>query len=333
MLSAANPGPAHVTAVPVLYPGADWHPLGAQTEPPMTGHHIVCVHTMAGYLTSTENWFRVGNGRGYRGAESHFGVGGKWGPDVKADRFLDGAVWQWQDLLRQADANLDGNPTVLSIETADNATHPIEPWTPAQAESIAKLLAWLTDVQTHRRCPSGWQCRAEGIPLVLVPDTRRHRRGVGYHRQGVDPWRASGGVRWSNSRGKTCPGSARITQLPDVLARARQITRGAAMPAAEEIALTVLNQRIAVSNDPAQPAPGIVRGETLARWLAGTVGNVRALLAGQAALLAAVEGQTGRLTAALGPALAEVSGGDIVDEAELAAQLIRQLSADAEATP
>ena len=60
--------------------------------------------------------------RGYQGTESHFGVGGRWGGDAKAG--LDGTVWQWQDLLYTADANLDGAWDVISIETADNAAHP-----------------------------------------------------------------------------------------------------------------------------------------------------------------------------------------------------------------
>src|SRR5215207_1024639 len=121
----------------LTYPGARWKPLGAQTETRMTGHDIVCLHTMVGYLTSTDRYFRIYNGEGYRGTESHFGIGGKWGPDLGGD--LDGAVWQWQDLDYQASANLDGNDRVISIETADNAPQypdDLEPWTPAQLSAI-----------------------------------------------------------------------------------------------------------------------------------------------------------------------------------------------------
>ena len=52
---------------------------------------------MVGYLTSTDDYFRTGNGAGYQDTESHSGVGGRWGGDAKAG--LDGTVWQWQDLL------------------------------------------------------------------------------------------------------------------------------------------------------------------------------------------------------------------------------------------
>ena len=125
----------------LTYPGAAYKPLGPQTEPRMTGHDIVCLHTMVGYLSSTDAYFRTANGAGYQGTESHFGVGGRWGKDGTLG--LDGTVWQWQDLAHQADANLDGNPTVISVETADNAARQIQPWTPAQVESLARLLAWL----------------------------------------------------------------------------------------------------------------------------------------------------------------------------------------------
>jgi hypothetical protein len=64
------------------YPGARWTPLGAQTQDPMARHDIVCAHTMAGYLVSTDQYFRIGNGEGYRGTESHYGIGGQWGPDL-----------------------------------------------------------------------------------------------------------------------------------------------------------------------------------------------------------------------------------------------------------
>src|SRR3989304_10275314 len=80
------------------YPGGAWKPLGTQSEPAMTGHHLVIVHTMVGYLDSTDGMFRQG---GYDGTESHFGVGGAGGRG--AGRGLAGAVWAWQDLGHGAD--------------------------------------------------------------------------------------------------------------------------------------------------------------------------------------------------------------------------------------
>jgi hypothetical protein len=195
-------------AVVARYPGAVYRPLGRQTEPLVGSHDIVCMHTMVGYLTSTDALFREG---GYTGTESHFGVGGKWGPDARAG--LDGVVYQWQDTGRQADANSDGNHRIISIETADNAAadgDDIPDWTPKQVEAIAQITAWC--------------CRLYRIPAALVPDSKPGRRGIAYHRQGVDPWRVAGGERWSVARGKECPGDNRIDQLKQtVIPRVRGI--------------------------------------------------------------------------------------------------------------
>lgn len=203
-----------------LYPGARWYPLGAQTETRMRSHDIVCLHTMVGYLASTDPYFRVTNGAGFAGTESHFGVGGKWGRDVPASGgSLDGVTWQWQDLAYGADANLDGKTRVISIETADNAParpEDIEAWTDRQVEEIVRLVDWLCSPAAHAKCPAGWLCRDAGIPRVLIPDSKPGRRGIGYHAQGAAE-RVAGGERWSTSSTKPCPGARRIAQLRNVI--------------------------------------------------------------------------------------------------------------------
>jgi hypothetical protein len=182
--------------------GTHWRPLSSnQTQAKMARHDIICLHTMVGYLTSTETMFKKD---GYTGVESHFGVGGIWGSDKGHD--LDGVVYQWQDLTYRADANLDGNHRLISIETADNAPRSaadIEPWTAKQCTAIIKLVAAL--------------CRRYDIPAKLVPDSKSTRRGIGYHRQGINPWRVSGGELWSSAQGKECPGDRRIAQLRSVI--------------------------------------------------------------------------------------------------------------------
>jgi hypothetical protein len=174
------------------------HPLGPGNPPnEMARHDIICLHTMVGYLTSTDTMFKR---QGYTGVESHFGVGGAWGSDKAPG--LDGVIYQWVDTDYRADANLDGNHRILSIETADNAPSKasgILPWTPRQCAAIIELVAAL--------------CRRYNIPPELVPDSKPSRRGIAYHRQGIDPWRVAAGETWSNSRGKECPGDARITQI------------------------------------------------------------------------------------------------------------------------
>lgn len=196
---------------------SEWRPLGSrQTESRMLAHDVIGLHTMVGFLISTDRMWRPD---GYAGLESHFGVGGKWGPDVGLN--LDGKVLQWQDLAYQADANLDGNPYVISIETADNARAPIQGWTDKQVNAIVRLLNWLCSKEAHVQCPRSWACRISGIPRQLIPNTRPGVRGIGYHRQGITgnyPDRiVPGGVRWSNATGKTCPTDVRIAQIKHII--------------------------------------------------------------------------------------------------------------------
>lgn len=195
------------------YPRAKWRPLGSQTQAKMRAHDIICLHTMVGTLWGTDSYFKD---NGYGGTESHFGVG------------HDGETLQWQDLDYSADANLNGNHRVISIETADmgegfskwntNGDN-VPAWTPEQVERLADLVAWL--------------CRQYNIPCELIPDSKPGRRGIGFHRQGVPGYVVAGGELWSTARGKVCPGQRRINQVPDVVLRARQILR---QPAAVALA-------------------------------------------------------------------------------------------------
>ena len=171
--------------------------MGPQTEPALRSKDIICVHTMVGYLASTDAMFKRD---GYGGTESHFGIGGVWGSDLSAQ--LNGVIYQWQDLNYQADANLEGNPYIISIETADNAPQlakDIRPWTDAQVEAMVRLIADL--------------CKRYDIPPKLIPDTKPGRRGLAFHAQGIEPRLVDGGRKWSLARGKECPGPVRIQQF------------------------------------------------------------------------------------------------------------------------
>lgn len=197
------------------YPGAKFRPLAAeQGQPRMARHDIVCLHTMVGNLSSTDRMFRA---NGWGGTESHFGVGGKWGDG------LDGVVYQWQDTEFQADANLEGNRRIISIETGDNAPQrpsDIEPWTAKQQDAIVAITAWA--------------CKKYDIPAVLIPDSKPGRRGIGYHRLGCQHSGGThpagflqvGGEEWSSSVGKECPTPARIAQIPGIVARVKAVLAG-----------------------------------------------------------------------------------------------------------
>jgi hypothetical protein len=171
----------------------------------MSAHDIVCVHTMAAPFASVDSGFHA---NGYGGLESHFGVRG------------DGFAKQWQDLDFSADANLDGNGHVISIETADKGEDfhtwfgsNVPVWTRDQIDKLVAIISWC--------------CQRFDIPPVLIPNTKPGNRGLAYHRQGIDgnfpaepsmfAGRVSGGERWSEAFGKACPGDRRIKQFVEIV--------------------------------------------------------------------------------------------------------------------
>lgn len=196
------------------YPAADWEPLGPQTEDRMTSHDIICIHTMVGSLLGTDSMFKA---NGYGGTESHFGTGGN------GERVL-----QWQDLAFSADANLNGWRRVISIENADKGPgfptwsgSDVPAFTDVQVDQLVDLVAWLCSKEAHSACPATWKCHQVGIPAELIPDTLPGRRGIGYHRQGIDgnlpDMRVPGGEEWSENFGKICPADRRIAQIKGAL--------------------------------------------------------------------------------------------------------------------
>jgi hypothetical protein len=172
-------------------PFAAWRRLPG-SEPAITPRTFI-FHTMVGYLTSTDRYFRSGASGGI---ESHFGVGGKWGTDLPAG--LDGVIWQWRDTSEQADANLHANDFAISVETADNAPRSaadLAAWTPKQVAALIRLGRWAR--ATH------------GIPprICRTPTDA----GFGWHAM----WGAPS--PWTPSSGKVCPGARRIAQLRTVI--------------------------------------------------------------------------------------------------------------------
>lgn len=191
----------------IVAPMAEYRQLAGKSKTPLV-HDIICVHTMVGTLEGSISWSARDGGSYW-----HFGLGGN------------GRLVQCQDLAFKSAANLNGNWHVIPIETADmkEGIFPawsgsnVPAWTSAQLNKLVDLIAWL--------------CRRFDIPPVLIPDTRQGRRGIAYHRQGVDPWRVSGGELWSKSYGKVCPGDRRIHQLVNVvIPRVQTRLQGAASP-------------------------------------------------------------------------------------------------------
>ena len=196
----------------------DWRPLGQQTQPRMRAHDIYCIHTMVGSLGGTDSYFRR---NGYGGTESHWGTGS------------DGTVWQWQEISHTADANLDGNGTVLSVENADygpgfgkwntNDGSAVPAFSDAQVRRLIDLgyrlcLPGTHPDSLHASCPRSWDCYSRGIPARAIPDTKPGRRGIGWHALGVPGnGLVAGGVAWSRSTGKVCPAPRRIAQVRELI--------------------------------------------------------------------------------------------------------------------
>lgn len=180
-------------------PGAEWvgphHDNGV-----MSRYDIVCLHTI------------VGN------------------PPAHAAHFstrADGHIYQSRDTAYRSAANLNGNHRIIAVENDDhgpefgawnvNDGHAVPGFTAAQIEAIARICAWA--------------CQAHGIPLVACPDSRPGSRGIAFHRQGIKGnWASyaysgwvSGGEVWTQAAGKVCPGDRRIAQIPQIIARARQL--------------------------------------------------------------------------------------------------------------
>lgn len=134
-------------------------------------------------------------------------------PTPTGQRFI-----QQIDFDLQCWSSVAGNATCPAGESQGGVNNPNgEPWTDNQAESIAIVYAFGME---H-----------EGWPDQLMPDSRPGSRGLGWHRLGIDPWRVSGGELWSSSRGKVCPGDAKIAGMPMILARARELFHGSPSPA------------------------------------------------------------------------------------------------------
>jgi hypothetical protein len=178
--------------MPNLVPGARWEPISLAGVPRRRKGRGFCLHV----AVSNAPALRPGSN-----ATWHFYLPKQ------------GQAIQYVDLDYVAYAQLEGNPTMVSAESQGGMVDADrEPWTDNQCEWAARILAHL-----HK---------TEGTPLQVMPDSRAESKGLGYHRLGIDPWRVGAGERWSSSRGKLCPGAAKIAQVPSIVARATQLVNG-----------------------------------------------------------------------------------------------------------
>ena len=158
--------------------------LGKQTEPKIQPL-VLNFHTIVGTLLGAYNVFKQ---QGYYGDESTFGIAGPWD---KSNGQADGECWQFQSILRQADA--DYSLITNSIETSDGG-NPNHPWSSAMMDLIVVLGA-------------EW-CEENNRRPELVPATGDiGKAGLGYHERRAE---------W-NHDGHVCPGAVREGQLRQIV--------------------------------------------------------------------------------------------------------------------
>lgn len=200
--------------------GAEWRPLPHASSARIGRYDLVVIHTMVGSLAGTDAYFRGITS----GVNSHFGTGGG------------GEIYQWVDTAVQSGANLAANGRSITVENADMGPG-FSPWntndgaavpafTPQQIEANAQICAWAHT--TH------------GVPLEPADTSLPGARGIGFHRLGINPWRLPAGELWSSATGKVCPSPRRIAQVPQIIARARQIVAGTPTGPSSGAAVTIL---------------------------------------------------------------------------------------------
>lgn len=190
-----------------IYPQAKYKKITAKKRSKMMRYDRVNLHIAVSDAPSLFNFFNVG-GR----PDSHFYV------------LKNGTVEQYVDTDLQAYADLQGNPTTISVETQGGVKRG-EKWTDAQINALAALFAWCS--KTH------------SIKMELAKSSRPgENRGLSWHRLGVDGnfpaapsilagrLQLGGGLLYSRSRGKTCPEDARILQIPEILRKAKNEPAG-----------------------------------------------------------------------------------------------------------
>lgn len=216
------------------YPGATWRPIDTKYLPNrhMTAYNRVNLHVAVSEASSIHSVFnRLG------AASSHFYVR------------KNGTVEQYIDTAYQAEADLEGNDATISIETQGGVHDPDnEPWTNEQIEALAQIYAWA--VKTH------------GIPLQVASTSKTDNtsRGLSWHRLGIDGnfptlpnpgagrLQRGGGMHYSKSRGKLCPGLGKIVQIPSIHARAQALLNNTPAPAPEPVPDVQEDEMILIRN-------------------------------------------------------------------------------------
>jgi len=188
-----------------VYPYSVWMPLPENATQAKIKATQFIFHTEAGpSLTSLESLWKY-LARGDVVIEPH------WILD------MDGRMAQCIAVNVKADNNAAANSRALSVETQDygHPTLPSTPWTSAQVEQLAGVLAWAS---MNTRCA-----------LPITPCPAWDKPGYGPHNKFKE---------WSVYAGKTCPGQYRTKQIPLIAAMAQDFVNwqpGGANPSEDDM--------------------------------------------------------------------------------------------------
>lgn len=196
---------------------ATWRGPSVNHGGPMVEQRGLVIHIAEGYYEGTIGYENHAN---KDNASSHFVCG-----DGAKGQGHDGDLAQLLDTDMTAFTQRAGNGHWLSVECAGFTPHPL---TPAQCESVARLLA-----RAHK---------VYGVPLQLANGASG--RGLGYH--------SMGGAAWGHL---DCPGPAIIAQRPAILARAIEIVNGPGPtpPPPQEVDMPIV---VRIAGNPDAPYTG-----------------------------------------------------------------------------
>lgn len=240
------------------YPAARWRPISRNfTDRKRTRTDGIILHVTASTAASQHGWFNNPSS----GASSHLHIA------------LDGTVEQYVDLDKIAWTSGDGSARTIGIETAGTGSGS---WTKAQLDALEDALVWL--------------CERYRVPVRLMESSRPTERGIGWHRLGIDGnfpasgllagrTQRGGGEKWSKSRGKVCPGDARIRQIPALVERVAARLTEDDMPLTRADADLVVDRLLArrISHTAGQTAASNRESATIERILGDTsAGGFRA---------------------------------------------------------
>lgn len=177
--------------------------IASHGKRPANRPRLVILHTNAGSRSSsgeaTWRWIEAELAAGRTPTQPHHQVD------------LDGTVWQYLDYNEKGVGSVSAEGSCITVETQDYGSNagPIgmQLWSQRQVEALAQVCA-----NAHR---------VFGVPLVeaSAPDGA----GIGWHSMWGINTAASKPNPWTIAVGKTCPGSARIGQVGQIIARAREL--------------------------------------------------------------------------------------------------------------